>query len=431
MTTAITFIFKDLKDRIGQQAVRLMKSSNNREQQLPAESTALTVLRKFNVPFNTCLLDEPWPEGKLGYLIDHHYESEWNNVQIPLTTLATTVNELPIKIVDAIRNGRCKLYYDASREGLVSFFWLKQFYDLAAYYGIENSQIVVITSALNANAVHDEYCNQFNITQKLSIMAMPYWDISVKTAAEFGYHRYTPTEVTKKFICLNRNVRAHRVLLFAYIVTNESLYNTFYYSLNPSLGEHPWMKIGFTEAIKFLSLTNDYTDFTPKLDTLLSYLPLVLDDNVPPTYNSHWSPINKYYDTSLFDVTTETYFNDSAEGNVPLVFMTEKSYKPFNYGTIPILLSGAHIVSTLRSLGYDMFDDLVDHSYDTILDHAQRFHAVHKEIIRLNDTYTLTECNTLKRSLQERFAKNQATLQRFDNVLLNSFSSNTLANWDW
>ena len=41
----------------------------------------------------------------------------------------------------------------------------------------------------------------------------------------------------------------------------------------------------------------------------------------------------------------------------------------------PILLGGVGIVDFLRKLGFDMFDDVVDHSYDSIIDPLDRLCA--------------------------------------------------------
>jgi hypothetical protein len=46
--------------------------------------------------------------------------------------------------------------------------------------------------------------------------------------------------------------------------------------------------------------------------------------------------------------------------------LTEKTAHSFYGCNFPIILSGAGAVAHLRGLGLDMFDDVVDHSYDQI-----------------------------------------------------------------
>lgn len=46
------------------------------------------------------------------------------------------------------------------------------------------------------------------------------------------------------------------------------------------------------------------------------------------------------------------------------VFFTEKTIKPFALGQVPIFVTVAGHVKSLRKHGFDMFDDLIDHEYD-------------------------------------------------------------------
>ena len=52
--------------------------------------------------------------------------------------------------------------------------------------------------------------------------------------------------------------------------------------------------------------------------------------------------------------------------------MTEKSTKPFALGQVPIFISCYNSLSTIRSYGFDLFDDIIDHSYDNELDPHKR-----------------------------------------------------------
>jgi hypothetical protein len=60
---------------------------------------------------------------------------------------------------------------------------------------------------------------------------------------------------------------------------------------------------------------------------------------------------------------------------MPGITVTEK-YLNSVYGfNFPIILSGAGTVAHLRGLGFDMFDDVIDHSYDDISSHMSRLVA--------------------------------------------------------
>lgn len=65
------------------------------------------------------------------------------------------------------------------------------------------------------------------------------------------------------------------------------------------------------------------------------------------------------------------------------VFPTEKSEKCFLLGHVPILLAPAGQVRYMRNLGFDMMDDLVDHSYDNETDPYVRITMVVDQLERI------------------------------------------------
>jgi hypothetical protein len=76
--------------------------------------------------------------------------------------------------------------------------------------------------------------------------------------------------------------------------------------------------------------------------------------------------LRKFYQHALVEIVNETQCADSD------IFITEK-YQQTIYGyTLPILIASPGSVEYLRNNGFDMFDDVIDHSYDKISDHAQR-----------------------------------------------------------
>jgi len=65
------------------------------------------------------------------------------------------------------------------------------------------------------------------------------------------------------------------------------------------------------------------------------------------------------------------------------LFVTEKTIKAIAMRQIPVFNTVCHHVRLLRSQGLDMFDDIVDHSYDDIEDPYERVQAVATQIQRL------------------------------------------------
>ena len=60
--------------------------------------------------------------------------------------------------------------------------------------------------------------------------------------------------------------------------------------------------------------------------------------------------------------------------------------KPFYFYQFPLFLSSYQHVKFLKErFGFDMFDDLVNHSYDNEIDNGKRLFMVADEIKRLNE----------------------------------------------
>lgn len=73
------------------------------------------------------------------------------------------------------------------------------------------------------------------------------------------------------------------------------------------------------------------------------------------------------YDDTWINIVTETQYTESPG------IISEKTVYAFLSRQIPILIGYRGIVEDCRRLGFDMFDDVVDHSYDTISDDGYRW----------------------------------------------------------
>lgn len=90
----------------------------------------------------------------------------------------------------------------------------------------------------------------------------------------------------------------------------------------------------------------------------------------------------------VFDLThpafSHTYLHVVSETTVKdKIFLTEKTWQPILAGQLFVIWGNRGIVAHLRDLGVDVFDDVVDHAYDEITDHRDRFGCLHKELDRL------------------------------------------------
>jgi hypothetical protein len=120
--------------------------------------------------------------------------------------------------------------------------------------------------------------------------------------------------------------------------------------------------------------------------------------------------------TALVNFVMETGFERSISlhtWNVP--FFTEKSIKPFAWGQIPIFVSHANSLQKIRDFGFDLFDDIIDHSYDTELDPIIRIKLCVDQLEKIC-RWSFDDCRKFKQDNMHRFENNRLIL---DELLLN------------
>jgi hypothetical protein len=221
----------------------------------------------------------------------------------------------------------------------------------------------------------------------------------------------------KKFIFLyqNRQPHFHRVSLLTHLKNLELLDNDIidwslvidystYNKDNTNIQSIKHLK-GYID-ITNKSLIKDYLEIikTKKL----SYYEQNVNwfDNVEDYIQLEHLTIESYKN-SYINIVAESKFN-FVENDIHI---SEKSFKPFYYLQIPIFLATYNHVKMIRNeYEFDLFDDLIDHSYDNEIDDIKRFHMVIDEIKRLSnmrDDITTYYKNNINRILHNHnYVKN-------------------------
>jgi hypothetical protein len=138
-----------------------------------------------------------------------------------------------------------------------------------------------------------------------------------------------------------------------------------------------------------------YVDHKCKLNSNLDYIEYSAISNI--RNYSKWLKANVFDPSYISLITEPTWEFESS-------MITEKTVFAFESLTIPIWIGGYKIAEQLQSLGFDVFQDLVDHSYQYKKDHVCRM----QQAIELN-------MNLLT---------NTALLQDFYNKNINRFIKN-------
>jgi hypothetical protein len=66
-------------------------------------------------------------------------------------------------------------------------------------------------------------------------------------------------------------------------------------------------------------------------------------------------------------------------------FITEKTWKPYLFGKIGFQFNYPGYYSDLKSFGFELYDEIIDYTFDNIEDHVMRFEEYCNELKRIGE----------------------------------------------
>lgn len=184
------------------------------------------------------------------------------------------------------------------------------------------------------------------------------------------------------FTSLNGRLRMHRILLLLEFYKRNILFDknndiSFLFYSSDKFDSEFYMNY-INGILNKKSITSKEYDILLKF---LDYLPITVNGesgNIPTT-----TLIGNSFKKILNLVTENVAGLECMDFEYNAVTFTEKAWIPFKIHQIPIYISQPGYVSELRNLGFDLFDDIVNHSYDTEVDVIKRIKFVVDEMERL------------------------------------------------
>ena len=200
----------------------------------------------------------------------------------------------------------------------------------------------------------------------------------------------------KTFICLNRHLRSHRFInvcnLYGLSLDQYGLISFLHKDQLPTTVEFDKVNDSKLRTILMQGL-GIFSHKDPSIQD---------DPNIYERPNDNVSNfkfrLSQNYRNVFVEIITET------SGFEKCFLITEKTTNSIIACNFPIWISSPGVVKFLRSMGLDVFDDIIDHSYDTIEDPYLRFY----QAVFLNrDLLTNTEATKyLWKKNKDRFLKN-------------------------
>jgi hypothetical protein len=122
------------------------------------------------------------------------------------------------------------------------------------------------------------------------------------------------------------------------------------------------------------------------------------------------------YENSYVNLTTESVFDERED----IIHITEKSFKPFYYYQFPLIMASENHIKKMKELyNLDFFEDIIDYSYDNIVDDEQRLKTYFNEILRINNNKKLFV--DFYNNNQDRFEQNKQKIIKIKNLLFNDY----------
>lgn len=237
------------------------------------------------------------------------------------------------------------------------------------------------------------------------------------------------TPPTHHFVCLNRVATWQRAQLVERL-------------LDRSLDRYGKISYGVADGFDIANLGKNAIDPIVYPMRYRDRLPLVVDS---PTVgiDAGFSTVDPAISGAMINLAAETGYEPHPDlpqhlWSIRNVTLSEKTYKIFLMGQIPLLLGVPDTVNWIKQLGFDVFDDIINHSYDQEPNPDRRIDLVVAELLRFCNKYpTVDSLMSLQEHIGPRLLLNYRLLKnwRFNHSLdrprwLKFFSRKGLLSYD-
>lgn len=229
--------------------------------------------------------------------------------------------------------------------------------------------------------------------------------------------RFIPEKDSQFFMCHNRSPKVHRYV-FICLLLKSGLIDDIDWSMVMGWYRKTNRYGGFYENLltkyEIHFVYQDQIDYLDSIDVKRSKFEVdkewFTSEEISPSFE--WNQIYelKTYESSYVNIVTESNFLFNE------IHITEKTLKPFYFYQFPIFLSSMNHIKYIKEMyGFDMFDDILDHSYDNEPDNKKRLFMVYDEIKRLSEN---------KDKLIEFYKNNESRFEKNKQIVINISKSN-------
>lgn len=291
---------------------------------------------------------------------------------------------IPPKILSKIRKGKIFLVLD---NGLEPFLRSADgiYHNLVITGKIPAKQIIFMSSVPTmidhvrslAKKLNQEVIN----VEWFSMFEYQLWDV-------ISHQLTTPLSTLeiksykKKFINFNRRWRLHRPLMMI-LLKDRNLLNSGYISFGQSDFHNDTWDSRWNELLRYYHDNNKILDILNRNQDIKNFPPMYLDTKDLVTNRAEQTnSTDKYYLETYFSLVNETTYN-TKPGYDGVPFLSEKIFKCIAMKHPFVMVTAPNSLKYLRDLGYMTFENIIDETYDSIIDDGERAIAIVNEVERL------------------------------------------------
>jgi len=170
-----------------------------------------------------------------------------------------------------------------------------------------------------------------------------------------------PSNLKHGFSCLNNSNNMHRTLLGYWLYKNNLLDDIIF---SQNIVDVGYVIARVSQDAEILNLKNfeEYRDLLP-IRAQMEIIPV--GQEIREVHNLFGTPTHPAYTEAYCNIVTESECEEYPYNrNINLPVITEKSYKPFMAGQVPIMLAARGHINYLKELGFEMMQDLLSMEYD-------------------------------------------------------------------
>lgn len=285
---------------------------------------------------------------------------------------------IPDKVMDDHQAGKCLLVFAYSLENLTTEHF-ETFNDFVEYNGLNKPYVLLTTASYDTRL--------FSNAEYKVIGFNPFYKFVNKYIPELSIS----SKFDRKFLCLNRGMRLHRIILSSYL-SEEDSYLSFPEKCKDNYFPERDSKIlcdtEFTVYDYFRYVYKKYDlygamKYKKRIREFSERVPFILD-NLDSTYKGTYYNIDKsLFDKSFMSVVNETSFFKNILPS-PMPFITEKTIKCLKLGHPFIIVGDVGSIGRLQELGFKTYGKWIDESYDQEDDDIKRMDLLIEEISRLS-----------------------------------------------